>query len=270
MKKNLTKLLSLLSVFTLIFLALSCGTGSKKNVQNKSGDSEVQPPIMVFAAASLTDVLSEIIDSFEVKYQVKVQTNMASSGTLARQIEQGGTPDIFISASKKWADYIDSLGYILSGTKVAIAKNDLVLIAPLNSTLEVSVIDSSLNFVFLLGGERLSIGDPAHVPAGKYAQQSLQYFGWYDQLNGKTLPAKDVRSALMVVEMEEAPLGIVYRTDARKSVKVKILNAFPENSHKPIVYMGGVCKDNSTAKAFFDYLNSDATKVTWLKYGFKK
>jgi molybdate transport system substrate-binding protein len=157
MKKNLTKLLSLLSVFTLIFLALSCGTGSKKNVQNKSGDSEVQPPIMVFAAASLTDVLSEIIDSFEVKYQVKVQTNMASSGTLARQIEQGGTPDIFISASKKWADYIDSLGYILSGTKVAIAKNDLVLIAPLNSTLEVSVIDSSLNFVFLLGGERLSI-----------------------------------------------------------------------------------------------------------------
>jgi molybdate transport system substrate-binding protein len=270
MKKNFVQLLSLLMVFALVVFVYSCRTGHQKDTKNNNTDSKGHQTIMVFAGASLTDVLSELIDSFEVKYQVKVQTNMASSGTLARQIEQGGTPDVYISASKKWADYVDSVGYLLPGTKSTIAQNELVLIAPLNSMAEVAKIDSTLDFKHLLGKERLSMGDPAHVPAGKYARQSLEYFGWYSLLQGKILPAKDVRSALMVVEMEEAPLGIVYRTDALKSAKVKILNTFPIYSHKPIVYVGGVCKDNSTAKAFFDYINSEATKAIWIKYGFEK
>ncbi len=267
MKKNFVQLLSLSMAFAYVFLAFSCRTGHQQdNLPNSNGHQS----IMVFAGASLTDVLSEIIDSFEVKYQIKVQMNMASSGTLARQIEQGAAPDIYISASKKWADYVDSLGYLLAGTKSAIAENELVLIAPLNSSLEVSEIDSTFDFMSLLGSERLSMGDPAHVPAGKYARQSLEYFGWYSSLQGKVLPAKDVRSALMVVEMGEVPLGIVYRTDALKSAKVKILNTFPVYSHKPIVYVGGVCKDNSTAKAFFNYVNSADTKAIWTKYGFEK
>lgn len=258
------------SAMAIFLVLLSCGTGQQKEAKSEITSTKTPGSIMVFAAASLTDVLPEIIDSFEVRYGVDVKTNMASSGTLARQMEQGGEPDVYISASKRWADYVDSLGYYLAETKSAIVKNELVLIAPLNSEMEVAAIDSGLDFIQLLKDERLSMGDPAHVPAGKYAKQSLEYYEWYAKLGGKTLPAKDVRSALMVVEMEEAPLGIVYRTDARKSGKVKILNAFPEASHKPIVYMGGVCEDNAIARDFLEYVNSDATRSIWAKYGFKK
>lgn len=243
-------------------------------IQQNEGNAEntaptLSSPVMVFAAGSLTDVISEIVDSFEVKYNVKVQTNIASSGTLARQIEQGGEPDVYISASKRWADYVDSLGYFLPGTKAAIAKNELVVIAPLQSTLEVAAIDSTLDFESLPGQNHLSMGDPAHVPAGKYAKQALEYYGWFGELEGKILPAKDVRSALMMVEMNEAPLGVVFKTDALKSKKVKILNTFPEASHNPIVYMGGVCRDNIAAKNFFEYVKSDAAKSIWTKNGFK-
>ena len=261
-------LIKLLPSIFMVFFLISCGKSNQKEKQQEM--AETSKPLMVYAAASLTDVLSEIIDSFEKKYNVEVQTNMASSGTLARQIEQGGDPDVYISASIRWANYVDSLGYFMKGTKSEIAKNELVLIAPTKSSLKIKSIDSTLNFVALLGTDRLSIGDPNHVPAGKYAKQSLEYYGWFAKLEGKILPAKDVRSALMVVEMEEAPLGIVYRTDAQKSDKVKILNIFTEASHKPIVYVGGVCKNNVMAQQFLEYLNSEATKATWVKYGFKK
>ncbi len=259
--KQTYKLLKL-TAFIALILATSC-----KPVGNSKSSTE-DKTLMVFSAASLTDVLSELADSFEVKYKVKVKTNMASSGTLARQIEQGGKPDIYISASKKWADYVDSLGYIQKGFKATIANNQLVLIAPKTSTTEVASIDSTLDFISLLKDARLSMGDPAHVPAGKYAKQSLEYYGWYKQLNGKTLPAKDVRSALMVVEMEEAPMGIVYKTDALKSTKVKILNSFPENSHKPIMYVSGVINDKQIAKDFFAYIQTAQAKTIWEKYGF--
>ncbi|MBN1952197.1 MAG: molybdate ABC transporter substrate-binding protein [Bacteroidales bacterium] len=263
MKRNYTPSIRKLILITLTALSVICTScGSKRATDENT--------ILVYSAASLTDVLSEIIDSFELKYPVKVQTNLASSGTLARQIEQGGAPDVFISASKRWADYVDSSGYLLSGFKTEIARNELVLIAPANSSLQVAAIDSSLNFVSLLGKERLSMGDPTHVPAGSYARQSLDYFGWTSKLKGKILPAKDVPSALMLVEMEEVPLGIVYRTDAEKSQKVKILCAFPQASHNPIVYVGGVCSNKALAKEFFRYLNSEETVAIWAKYSFVK
>ncbi len=250
------------TILLIAVLITACGTGSTKKETGKSS-------IMVFAAASLTDVLTEVIDSFEVKYDVDVQTNMASSGTLARQIEQGGSTDIFLSASKRWADYIDSLGFISSGHLSEIARNVLVLITPVNSPQGTVSIDSSLNLAAMLGEDRLSMGDPAHVPAGKYALQALEYFGWYNTIDKQILPAKDVRSALMVVELEEVPAGIVYRTDAIKSEKVKVAGIFPEASHKPVVYMAGLCSDNENAKKFFAFLTSEEVKAILLKYGFK-
>jgi molybdate transport system substrate-binding protein len=267
MKQLFSKLIASSLIIAFLF---SCGTGTQKDAISENTNSELNQPIMVYAAASLTDVISEIVDSFEVKHNVRVQINLASSGTHVRQIEQGGSPDVIISASNQLANYIDSMGYMVAGTKAIITKNELALISPVNSTIKIEAIDSSLDFLSLLATDRLSMGDPSHVPAGKYAKQSLEYFGWYSKLEGKILPSKDVRSALMVVEMEEAPLGIVYRTDAQKSTKVKILGIFPEPSHKPIVYVGGICKDNSTAKAFFEFVNSDATKAIWAKYGFIK
>ncbi len=266
MKQKIFTFLTAICLIATTLLLPSCGGTSSK----KESKTEVKKSIMVFAAASLTDVLEEIVDSFEVKYNVEVKTNMASSGKLARQIEQGGEPDVYISASKKWANYVDSLGQILKGYKSEIAYNELVLIAPLESSLKVESINKNLDFLALIGDNKLSMGDPTHVPAGKYAKQSLSFYDWYNTASKKILPAKDVRSALMYVEMNEAPVGIVYKTDALKSKKVKILNTFPEESHKPIVYVGGACSESNSGKDFFKYLNSTETKAIWEKYGFKK
>ncbi len=262
MKKAFQTITRFTTIAVLITAMASCSSSTNKK--------EKQPEITVYSAASLTDVLSELVDSFEVKYNTKVTYNLASSGTLARQIVQGGNPDVYISASKKWANYVDSAGYILKGYKASIAHNKLVLIAPQSSALEVPSIDASLDFLNLLGKDRLSIGDPAHVPAGKYAKQALSHYGWFEKLDKKLLPAKDVRSALMVVEMEEAPVGIVYQTDAMKSSKVKILATFPEESHKDIVYVAGLCHDKAEAKEFYAFINSAETTAIWQKYGFSK
>lgn len=233
-------------------------------------DTSYKDEIMVFAAASLVDVLTEVSDSFELQYHIKIKSNPGSSGTLARQLEQGGSADVFISASRTWMNYVDSLGYMLKDYITEVAKNELVLITPINSTIKETTIDTFLDFKSLLGSGRLSMGDPAHVPAGKYAKEALDFYGWYESLKSKILPAKDVRSALMIVELGETPLGIVYKTDAMKSNKVKTIASFPQNSHKPIVYMAGVCRGSSSGKLFFEYLNSTASKTIWLKYGFKK
>lgn len=265
MNNNKYSHLLIFAIMALAVLLNSCANSPGNQEEEQSPAS-----IMIFAAASMTDVLAELVDSFQLTHPVKVKTSIASSGTLARQITQGGNPDVYISANRKWVDYVDSLGYILKGYRTDVARNELVLIAPSNSQLEVSSIDSTLHFHELLGDGKLSIGDPAHVPAGRYAKQSLDYFGWYNQLDNKLIPAKDARSALMVVELQEAPAGIVYRTDAKKSDKVRILNTFPEKSHESIVYVAGVCRNNDTAKAFFEYLHSGATNSIWEKYGFKR
>ncbi len=252
-----------LFLFVLVYLS-SCG-GSNGKSQN-----EAQGEVMVFAAASLTDVLSEIVTLYQKENAVKIKLNLASSGTLARQIEQGGEADIFLSASKSWADYVDSLGFIKQKLRTDIAANELVLIVPLNSQLDSLNINNETDFVSLLGQSRLSIGDPSHVPAGRYAKQSLDYLNVYNGLKDKLLPSKDVRSALMMVELGEAPLGIVYRTDAMKSKKVKIAGTFPEETHKPIVYVAGVCNAKLAAIDFYEFLNSDETLMIWQKFGFKK
>lgn len=260
---GLIKTLSIILFLYVVFL--SCSNESKRKA-----NSEKQDQITVYAAASLTNVLSEIIDSFRQEHNVEVKLNIGSSGTLARQIVQGGEPDIYISANKQWIDYIDSSGYIANSLKLVVARNELVLIAPLNSSIKVPAIDNSLDISSLIGSDRISIGNPEHVPAGIYAKQSLEYYKLFRSVENKILPAKDVRSALMVVEMKEVPLGIVYRTDAQKSNKVKILNTFPEVSHDSIMYFAGICNNNKVAKEFFTYLNSDSTKTIWMKYGFKK
>lgn len=226
--------------------------------------------LMIFAAASLAGVLEEAADSFEVHYTITVKTNMASSGTCARQIVQGQLPDLFISADSKWMEYLDSLGYISKGTITTVAQNDLVLVVPNESLLKPCTIDSGLNFVSLSGSGLLSIGDPNHVPAGKYAKEALEYFGWYASVAPRLLPAKDVRSACMMVEMREAPLGIVYHTDIHASRNVRLIGTFPEQSHTPIIYLAGVCRDRVGSKLFLSYLTSKEAGSIWARYGFTK
>lgn len=254
-------LLIIASIIAII--SISCNnSNSSKNDKESS--------IMVFAAASLTNVLSEIVDSFETKYSIQVKINLASSGTLARQIVQGGKPDVYLSANKRWTNYIDSLGFVKQNLMQEIAQNNLVLIVPKNSSVNSVIIDSLLVLQTILGTDLLSMGDPKHVPAGIYAKQALDYYGFNESVNKKILPTKDVRTALMMVEMNESPLGIVFSTDAKCSSKVKIIGTFPDKSHKSIKYMAATCSVKKEAKLFYEYLNSDETKAIWTKFGFRK
>ena len=251
---------------SILVIGLLSGRSADKLTE---GTEKTRQHLIVFAAASMGDVLTEIADSFYRKTGIKVQYNLASSGTLARQIEQGEIPDIYISANERWMNYIDSMGYIAEGTKKEIAGNELVLIAPAGSNFENCCIDSTLDLTSISGTSYFSMGDPAHVPAGTYARQSLQYFGWYNSIETFIIPAKDVRSALLAVELQEAQLGAVYRTDAIRSSKVKIIGTFPERSHSPVSYMAGLCRKNDPAKDFFVFLESQVSVQIKEKYGFK-
>ena len=250
------------AVLACISLSAAGSPGKKKGA--------APPEIMVFAAASLAGVLAEVSDSFTVSTGTVVRLNLGSSGNLARQLEQGGGADVFVSASKVWMTYADSLGLLQTATITTVAGNDLVFIVPADSRITPFTVDSSLPVTSFVGSDRLSIGDPAHVPAGRYAVEALTAFGWYTLLEKNLLPAKDVRSALMAVEMGEAPLGIVYRTDAKASKKVNVVGTFPSSSHKPIVYMAGVCKGSEHGSAYCDYLKSVPVRAIWVRYGFRE
>ena len=260
-KQSGITLLPLAAVFCFISLVTA---------ESRRKEAAAVPSIMLFAAASLVDVAGEICDSFTVASGVAVKMNQGSSGTLARQLEQSGGADVFISASRAWMKYVDSRGLIRKETMVKVAGNDLVMITPKGSAIKTVTIDSTLALVPLFGSGRLSIGDPEHVPAGKYAKEALDHFGWYAAIEPRLLPAKDVRSALMVVEMGESPLGIVYLTDAMASKMVNVAGTFPDASHKPIEYVAGVCRGSTNGKIFCDFLRSAKARAIWRKYGFKE
>ncbi len=226
--------------------------------------------LLVYSGAGLTDVITELRDSFQVKYNVKVNLNLASSGTLARQIEHGAEPDVYISASMRWANYVSNLGYVVDSVVQEVCCNDIVLITPSDSKITPSDVDSSFNIAALLKGKYLAIGNPAHVPVGKYAKQSLDYYQQYDVLLPFLLMAKDTRSALMTVEMGEAALGIVYYTDALRSDKVKIVAMLPEKSHNKIRYVASLCKDEALSRSFLSYIGTEEIQWIWSKHGFNK
>lgn len=234
----------------------------------RAGAEPKKEPLLLFAAASLAEVLSELQDSFALHSAVQITTNLGSSGTLANQIVQGAAADVFISASPEWVQHLDRLKLVRKNSSARVASNELVLIVPHTSSISQLVVDSSLKLRALLGDGRLSMGDPAHVPAGTYARQALASFGWFDALRPHLLPAKDVRSALMVVEMGESPLGIVYRTDAQKSKKVRVVGAFPPSSHKPVVYSGCLCKESVIGRKYLAYISSEAADAIWRRHGF--
>ena len=248
---------------TLISIAALAAGGNAE----KASAAEGTGSITLFAAASTTDLVEDIGSLFQGETGVEVKINPASSGTLAKQIEQGAPVDVYISASEKWMTYVNELGAASEST--SFIKNKLVLIAPLGTADSVMEISSSLPFPDTFTG-RLSIGDPAHVPAGKYSMEALDYFGWTGSLEDRFLPGTDVRSAMAVVERDEAERGIVYETDAAKSDKVVIVGRFPEESHTPIHYYTALLKDSSPeGEMFYRFLlESDEVKELYAKYGF--
>ncbi|MCY1723411.1 molybdate ABC transporter substrate-binding protein [Prolixibacteraceae bacterium Z1-6] len=241
-----------------LFFLFACGRKAKTESNE----------MLVFCAASLTNVITELAEKYEMENEVDFQLNFASSGTLARQIEHGAEPSVYISANEKWVDYLIQLNLLASETKLEVAGNSLAAIVPLDSPLD--SISFQTDFPNVFKG-RLAMGDPKHVPAGDYAQQAINNAGYANELKDRILPTKDVRSALMVVELGEVEMGIVYKTDALKSKKVKIVSEIPAALHAPIGFYAAVLKKKNNAQSlrFYEYLSSPEAKVIWIKHGFK-
>jgi len=247
----------------IIILSISCILGCRDKTKTP------KEQIMVFAGVGMKNAVSEIIDSFSIQHpDINVLSNWAPSGILAKQISQGQVPDIYISANKKWVNYVDSLGQIIDNKIMVVAKNELVLVVPEKSDMDSVIFNENLDFNSILDNSFLSIGDPAYVPVGAYALQSLKHYKLYSQVKSQLMPARDVRSALWVVELGKAPAGIVFRSEATTSEKVKTIAVIPSESHKPIYFIASQCKRSKRSNDFYSFLNTDKARNVWIKHGF--
>jgi molybdate transport system substrate-binding protein len=224
--------------------------------------------LTVFAAASLTDALQKVSDSYKAKTGQTAALSFAASSVLARQIEASGGVDMFVSADKEWMDYLDNKGLIQHDTRRNLLGGHLVLIAPAASNVKVTIAPH-FDLASALGGGRLAVADPDTVPAGKYGKSALVSLGVWSGVADRLVIAENVRVALAYVARGEAPLGIVYTTDAMAEPKVRIVDTFPDNTHQPIVYPVALTKDaNHPARAFLDYLGGSEAAAIFTKAGF--
>jgi molybdate transport system substrate-binding protein len=223
--------------------------------------------LTVFAAASLKNALDDISAKWKETGASAVVASYASSSTLAKQIEQAAPADVFISADQQWMDYVDKKSLV--ETPHELLGNRLVLIAGKDNPLTLK-IEPGLKLAEILADGKLAMGDPSNVPAGIYAKEALTKLKIWESVEPKLAPAADVRAALTLVARGEAPLGIVYETDAKVDPKVRIVAIFPDDSHRPIVYPVAVVKTskNPDAAKFVTYLSSVVANEIFVKYGF--
>ncbi|MBV7272954.1 molybdate ABC transporter substrate-binding protein [Clostridium thailandense] len=253
-------LISALAVFTL-FSFTSCGQKPAENTKT------TEKNITISAAASLKDALTEIKSKYEQKNGTKLTYNFASSGTLQKQIEQGASVDVFISAGAKQMNDLVSKNLIDKDTKNDLLKNQLVLIVSNDSKDKIKTINDVLN-----NNVKIAVGEPASVPAGQYAKDSLTKLNIWDKINPKIVYGKDVTQVATYVEKGEAAAGIVYKSDTVNLKNCFIAQTFDESLHSPIVYPEAVLsssKNKEEAKKFLEYLNSDEAKDIFKKYSFE-
>lgn len=226
-----------------------------------------QDKLILFAAASLADAASEVSAQYEKEKGIRVTASFASSSVLAKQIENGAPADVFISADKKWMDYLQEKGKLAAGSRGDLLGNQLVLIAPKGKVFSINAekgVDIAKAFI-----GKICTGEVEAVPAGIYAKQSLIYLGWWDAIKSRLVGAQDVRAALMLVERGECGAGIVYATDARASSKVDVVTTFPDESHEPIVYpVSAVAGTGKEAADFVEFLASPAASAIFSRHGF--
>lgn len=222
--------------------------------------------LTVFAAASLNEALTEIGKLYTEKTGTKVEFNFASSGILARQIEQGARADCFISASPDWAKKLHEGGFLPEYR--TLLSNTLVLIAPAAGKQPQITFEAGFDFAGAFAG-RLAIGDPEHVPAGTYAMQALAGLGWAEGVRERLITGKDVRETLRIVEMGGADMGIVYGSDAQQAKGVKVLGIFPATTHPPVDYPAGVLANAAPEAAdFMMFLFTPEVGEILMRYGF--
>lgn len=256
-KKNILKVKFCIFALAVTFLAVNAIAAQSK--------------IYIYAAASTTDVVNELIENYKKTGSVTAEfvTVFGSSGDLAKQVGAGADADIFISADTKWVKYLDEKKMVEAGTNSVFASNELVIVASPNAKLK---LKSPERLFEALGESNLAMGDTKSVPAGKYGMEALQFHKVWDKISGANKIAyyPDVRKVLNAVETSQCDFGIVYRTDAKMSSKVKIVYTFKVKSHSPIDYP--VCvingKNNDEVKAFMKFLKSSKAKAVLKKYGF--
>jgi molybdate transport system substrate-binding protein len=225
--------------------------------------------ITVFAAASMKNALDDVDAAFTKKTGIKVVASYDASSALMKQIEGGAPADVFVSADLKWMDYGAQKKLIKDDTRVNLLGNQLVLIAAKDSTIGNVTIGPGFDLAKLVGDGRIATGDVKAVPVGIYAQAALEKLGVWAAVEPKMAMAANVRAALILVARGEAPLGIVYATDAKVEPGVKVVGVFPESSHDPIIYpVAATTNAKPDATQYLAFLRSSAAKPIFESYGF--
>lgn len=228
--------------------------------------SSQKPQLTLSIAASLQDAMAEVEAVYQREHgTVDFRNNFGSSGTLAREIEEGAPVDVLISAGARPVDQLQTEGLLAAGTRANLLHNSLVLIAPAKSGMQRfdDLKDKQVRLI--------AIGDPASVPAGRYGKQTLTALHLYDDVKRKLVLGKDVRQVLTYVETGNADAGLVYATDAAISKSVRVVATAPEDSHDPIVYPVAEMKatrNDATARAFLAFLSSSEARAIFVKHGF--
>lgn len=219
---------------------------------------QARADLNVFAAASTTDALKDLADTYRAEGGESIRFNFASSGALARQIDAGAPADIYVSANAKWMDWLAGQSAIQPDSRFNLAANSLVLVAPPGSDIP---FDGSIS-------GKVAVGNLKSVPAGIYAKEALDHLGWHNDWKSNLIQASNVRTALLYVQRNEVAAGIVYATDAQ-AAGLPIIGTFPEESHSPIVYPAAAVSKKESALQFLEFLKSDKAKEILKKHGFK-
>lgn len=234
-----------------------------------SAPALAQDKLVVFAAASLTEALTDVGAAYAKTGHAAPVFSFAASSALARQIENGAPAALFLSADEEWMEYLAARELIDANSRVSFLGNRLVLVVPKGESLGVT-IGPNFDLAGALKGRKLALADPTAVPAGRYARAALTFLGAWKNVEPLIVRADNVRAALTFVERKEAAAGIVYSTDAVLTEKVEVAGTFPANSHPPISYPVAIIHKNDSpeARAFRDFLLSEPAKAVYRKYGF--
>jgi molybdate transport system substrate-binding protein len=221
--------------------------------------------ITVFAAASLQNALDDVDTAFTKQSGIKVVGSYGASSALAKQIKQGAPADVFASANLQWMDHCVRK----KDTRVNLLGNKLVLIAAKDAKIDHVTVGPGFDLAKLAADGRVATGDIREVPVGLYAKAALERLGAWAAVEPKMAMAADVRVALSLVARGEAPLGIVYETDAKIEPDVKVIGVFPDNTHDPIIYPVALTANaNSGAMQYLSFLRTQTAKSIFEKYGF--
>jgi len=224
---------------------------------------------VIFAAASMKTALDAIAAAWEAKTGKKVAISYASSGVLAKQVEQGAPADIFISADTKWMDYLDKAKLLKSGTRRNLLGNELVLVEPANDNVALK-IKPGFDLAKETGDSKIAVCTINSCPGGIYAKQAFEKLNVWKEVEPKLAQADNIRTALALVARGEAKFGVVYSTDAKAEPKVKVVDVFPSSSHEPIIYPVAVISSskNADAAAFLAFMTSQAATKILVDQGF--